>query len=82
MPHGEFAQCPHCGKVAYGHEEIEDEFGYRYDGTVPQSWCRECRSYRSSETLSVDDAALIWLSTGKDEDYMFGYTEDELEDAL
>lgn len=32
--------------------------------------------------LSVHDAALIWLSHGKDEDYMFGYTEDELEDAL
>ena len=32
--------------------------------------------------LSVGDAALIWASHGKDEDYMFGYTEDELEDAL
>lgn len=34
------------------------------------------------ERLSVDDAALIWASNGKDEDYMFGYTEDELEAAL
>lgn len=34
------------------------------------------------ETLSVYDAALIWASHGKDEDYMFGYTEEELEDAL
>lgn len=34
------------------------------------------------ETLSVYDAALIWASNGKDEDYMFGYTEEELEDAL
>ena len=34
------------------------------------------------ESLSVYDAALIWASHGKDEDYMFGYTEDELEDAL
>ena len=34
------------------------------------------------ESLSVDDAALIWASNGKDEDYMFGYTEDELEAAL
>jgi hypothetical protein len=32
--------------------------------------------------LSVHNAALIWASHGKDEDYMFGYTEDELEDAL
>lgn len=35
-----------------------------------------------SENLSVYDAALIWASNGKDEDYMFGYSEDELEDAL
>ena len=35
-----------------------------------------------SETLSVYDAALIWASNGKDEDYTFGYTEEELEDAL
>ncbi len=35
-----------------------------------------------SEGLSVYDAALIWLSNGKDEDYTFGYSEDELEDAL
>lgn len=34
------------------------------------------------ETLSVHDAALIWASRGKDDDYMFGYTEKELEQAL
>jgi hypothetical protein len=34
------------------------------------------------EGLSVSDAALIWASNGKDEDYTFGYSEDELEDAL
>lgn len=34
------------------------------------------------ERLSVYDAALIWASHGKDEDYMYGYTEDELERAL
>ena len=34
------------------------------------------------EELSVYDAALIWMSNGKDEDYTFGYTEEELEDAL
>ena len=36
----------------------------------------------NDEGLSVYDAALIWSSKGKDEDYMFGYTEDELEAAL
>ena len=35
-----------------------------------------------SESLSVYDVAVIWDSHGKDEDYMFGYTEEELEDAL
>lgn len=34
------------------------------------------------ERLSVEDAALVWMSHGKDEDYMCGYTEEELEDAL
>lgn len=34
-----------------------------------------------SERISVWDAADICRSCGKDEDYMFGYTEEELEDA-
>ena len=36
----------------------------------------------SSERISVWDAADIWMSNGQDEDYMFGYTEKELWDAL
>lgn len=28
------------------------------------------------------DATQIWLSNGKDEDYTFGYSEEELENAL
>ena len=38
--------------------------------------------YEGGESLSVHEAALIWASNGKDEDYMFGYSEDELEAAL
>ena len=34
------------------------------------------------ERLSVWDAAEIWASNGKDEDYMFGYTEEEMEACL
>ncbi len=34
------------------------------------------------ERLSVWDAAEIWESSGKDEDYMFDYTKEELEAAL
>lgn len=33
------------------------------------------------ESLSVWDAADIWRSHGEDEDYMFGYSEDELRRA-
>jgi hypothetical protein len=35
----------------------------------------------TGERLSVWDAADIWLSNGMDEDYMFGYTDDELRRA-
>lgn len=34
-----------------------------------------------SQTLSVYAAADIWLSNGMDEDYTFGYSEDELRRA-
>lgn len=35
-----------------------------------------------AEAIGVFEVALIWLSNGKDEDYTFGYSEEELEDAL
>lgn len=44
MSHFEMAECPQCGKTAYGRTEIDELFGYRYEGTTPQSWCKECRS--------------------------------------
>ena len=37
--------------------------------------------YNDSEALSVGDAADIWRSKGMDEDYMFGYSAEELRDA-
>lgn len=45
MPYGDYAECPKCSKVAYGEDEIEQEFGFRNMGSkvIPQSWCRECR---------------------------------------
>ncbi len=84
MPHGSYATCPHCGITAYGDEEIEELFGFRYDGTKPQSWCRSCRSSGgdSGERLSLSEAADIWASNGCDEDYTFGYSEDELRSQL
>ena len=36
----------------------------------------------SDEYIDVEDAADIWMSSGQDEDYMFGYTREELEAAL
>lgn len=41
----------------------------------------DCYS-RHNSSFDVDDAALIWASNGKDEDYTFGYTEEELEEAF
>lgn len=35
----------------------------------------------TSESIDASDASFIWMSHGKDEDYMFGYSEDELENA-
>ena len=65
--------CEDCGLEAtlndYGvlvYQSDEDDDHYGDDG----------------ELLSVYEAAEIWASHGKDEDYMFGYSEDELEDAL
>lgn len=48
MPHYEIADCPVCGKSAYGRKEIDEVFGYHYDKTTSQSWCKKCRSLGSS----------------------------------
>lgn len=49
MPHGKYAQCPCCGKIALGEDNIENEFGYRDMGIgygiIPQSYCRDCRRF-------------------------------------
>lgn len=52
MPYGEYAECPNCGKTAYGKDEIEELFGYRnigYGKVIPQSWCKECRNNSSKD---------------------------------
>lgn len=61
--------CPQCGTEWY----VDDDDEYINDDNEIDN---------GKEGLSVYEAALIWASNGKDEDYMFGYTEDELEDAL
>ena len=34
-----------------------------------------------SERIDASDAAYIWMSRGKDDDYAFGYSDDELENS-
>ncbi len=74
-----YAMCPECG---HRMSRVKDIFGY-WDGETYQcDYCAGDYPDDDEETLSVYDAALIWMSNGKDEDYTFGYSEDELEDAL
>lgn len=50
-----------------------------------EMYCSECHyglDDDDDEALSVYDAAHIWASNGKDADYMFGYSSEELEAAL
>ena len=53
-------------------QEAEDDEYTEYDED----------EFDDSEAISVDEAALIWASNGKDEDYRFGFSEYELENAL
>lgn len=68
--------CPRCG------ESLTKKYEYS------DIYCPICHfgededENDTSESLSVYEAADIWASNGKDEDYTFGYTEKELEDAL
>lgn len=35
--------CPRCQHEAHGAFAIREDFGLRYGGTQPQSYCKECR---------------------------------------
>ena len=70
--------CPRCG------EEMHKRYSY-------SRWhCPSCggpdddedEDIDDSECLDVNDAADIWMSNGMDEDYTFGYSEEELREAL
>lgn len=74
---GETPPCPKCGTP------LVKKFVYS------EMYCGECHyglddddDDDGDEALSVYDAAQIWASNGKDEDYMFGYSSEELEAAL
>lgn len=53
--------------------EIEE-----YDDTLDVRDADGMDEHDDGETLSVSDATDIWASYGKDEDYMLGYTAEEL----
>lgn len=70
---------PRCAECALKKAEEEYE---KQRAEYPEDYDSYGYDVDDGERISVDDAAQIWASHGKDEDYMFGYTEDELEDAL
>jgi hypothetical protein len=76
--------CTNCGEVNYINEnEILDDFEINeFENSGFDSYNDFVNDRDSSEGLGVYDAALIWLSHGKDEDYTFGYSEEQLEKAL
>lgn len=51
------ADCPRCKLEAKGDEEIEAKFGFRtiQGKTIPQSWCRRCRSGKDVEEIQKID---------------------------
>ena len=76
-----YATCSNCGRRLH---RLIDEDGY-WDGE--SYYCSYCASEYdddddADEYLDVYDAAEIWRSHGFDEDYTFGYSEEELEEAL
>ncbi|MGP5083049.1 hypothetical protein ACTXJ8_14955 [Corynebacterium variabile] len=75
--HGDTPPCPRCGT------SLTKRYVYS------EMYCTNCNyglddedDSQSDESLSVYEAANIWASNGMDEDYTFGYSETELEEAL
>lgn len=65
-------ECGHKNSISSGNiYESHDDYQVVADESQDES----------GESLSVWDAADIWLSNGKDEDYMFGYSGEELQRA-
>ncbi len=64
MPYGEYAECPNCGKIAHGEEEIEELFGYRNMGdekSFPSLGAKNVGVIVKSLTKSADGAEKIFL---------------------
>ena len=78
-----YTMCPECGHRMRRYKNMWGD----WDGET--YFCDYCSAEyddfdedESGERLSVSDAADIWASNGKDEDYTFGYSEEEVEAAL
>lgn len=72
--------CPFCDV-----ETFFDNEGYWYCQVCETSFdlgYNEFGEPINEESMSLEDAALIYGSNGCDEDYTYGYSEDELEDYL
>ena len=77
-----YAMCPECGHRMRRYRDIWGNWDgetYVCDYCAGENYDDEDDD---DESLNAYDAALIWMSNGKDEDYTFGYSEEELEDAL
>lgn len=82
-------ECPECDEQI---EDSIDDLESSGCGICMEKICPHCgTSYvvcldecenDDDKVLSVVEAAEIWASNGKDEDNMFGYSAEELEDAL
>ncbi len=77
-----YAMCPDCGRKLHRWKDQNGEWdGETYVCYYCSGEDEEC-SDEDVERISVCEASRIWASKGKDEDYMFGYTEEELEEAI
>ena len=77
-----YLMCPECGHRL---RRVYSSNGYWDGETYTCDFCNAMENDENSydeESISLSDAADIWASNGKDEDYTFGYSEDELEEAL
>ena len=74
-----YAMCPVCGRRLHRTRDLWGD----WDGeSYTCEYCANNNFEDDEGSLSVYDAAQIWLSNGKDEDYTFGYSDEELENAL
>lgn len=69
--------CPKCGGEMHKRYSYSDWYCPNCGGPDDDEESEE----DDGEALDVYEAADIWMSNGMDEDYTFGYTEEELQRA-